>query len=188
VIRPEDVLLGDSLPQGRVIVLDAEGLQTGVGIAELLAVNGAEVEFVSPGFSPLGPRVIATQHTHHIMTRLRAAGVTMTQTSYIRSIGDREVTLVDSYTGDERTVADVAAVVLATSRVPANALEMHLEGKVAQLFTIGDAASPRMFAAPSYEGHKFARYIGEPGAPESIGEVYFRGGFAEGPGADSWAS
>jgi dimethylamine/trimethylamine dehydrogenase len=167
-------------------VLDAEGLQTGVGIAELLAANGAEVEFVSPGFAPLSPRVIATQHTHHIMKRLRAAGVTMSQTTYIRSIGDHEVTLVDTYSGDERKVSDVAAVVLATSREPANELERQLEGKVAQLFTVGDAASPRMFAAASYEGHKFARLIGEPGAPSSIGEVYFKGGFAEGPGADAW--
>ena len=43
-----------------------------------------------------------------------------------------------------------------------------------ELFAIGDAASPRMWAAATYEGHMFARAIGEPGAPTNIGEAYFR--------------
>jgi hypothetical protein len=45
--------------------------------------------------------------------------------------------------------------------------------KVPQLFTIGDALAPRMWAAASFEGHKFARYIGEPNAPQSVADVYF---------------
>jgi hypothetical protein len=54
-----------------------------------------------------------------------------------------------------------------------NALEKELSGKVKQLFTVGDALAARMWATASYEGHKFARYIGEPNAPTSVSEVYF---------------
>jgi hypothetical protein len=31
-----------------------------------------------------------------------------------------------------------------------------------------------MWAAATYEGHMFARAIGEPGAPTSISDAYFR--------------
>jgi hypothetical protein len=30
-----------------------------------------------------------------------------------------------------------------------------------------------MWATASFEGHKFARYIGEPNAPQNIDDVYF---------------
>jgi hypothetical protein len=54
-----------------------------------------------------------------------------------------------------------------------NDLEKDLDGKVAQLFTIGDALAPRMWGAATFEAHKFARFIGEPGAPASIADAYF---------------
>ncbi|MGA7050101.1 MAG: hypothetical protein WBZ37_02310, partial [Mycobacterium sp.] len=49
----------------------------------------------------------------------------------------------------------------------------ELEGKVPQLFTIGDALGVRPLATAAYEGQKFARLIGEPGAPRNVAEVYF---------------
>jgi hypothetical protein len=57
--------------------------------------------------------------------------------------------------------------------VSVNDLEKALESQVPQLFTIGDAAAARMWAAATYEGHMFARLIGEPGAPQSLTEAYF---------------
>ena len=38
---------------GRIVLLDGEGLHTSAGIAELLAASGADVEYVTSGFSPL---------------------------------------------------------------------------------------------------------------------------------------
>jgi hypothetical protein len=83
------------------------------------------------------------------------------------------VTVYDVDTERERTIPDVGTVILATGRVSLSGLEKELEGKVPQLFAIGDAAAARVWATASFEGHKFARYIGEPGAPATIGEVYF---------------
>jgi pyruvate/2-oxoglutarate dehydrogenase complex dihydrolipoamide dehydrogenase (E3) component len=156
-----------------VIILDAEGLHTGVGVAEVLAKAGAEVEYLTPHFAPMSPRVFATQDGHFIIRRLKAAKVRISASTYIGTIGDRQVTAYDVHSGEERVIDDVDAVVLSTGRVPVNDLEPALEGRVAQLFTIGDAAAPRMWATASYEGHKFARFIGEPNAPASISEVYF---------------
>ena len=173
VYRPEEILGGGTLPGGKVIVQDDEGLQTGMALAELLAVNGAEVEFLTPHFLPVSSRVMASQDGRPMVQRLRAAGVTITIMAYIREIGDRQVIVEDVHSDEVRTIDDVDAVVLTTSRVPVNSLEGELEGKVAQLYTIGDALAPRMWGAATYEAHKFARLVGEPGAPASIGEAYF---------------
>lgn len=66
------------------------------------------------------------------------------------------------------------AVILSTAREPVDGLARALDGKVAQLFTIGDALAARMLAAAVYEGQKFARAIGEPGAPATVAEAWFR--------------
>ncbi|MCV7234609.1 hypothetical protein BST20_23135 [Mycobacterium branderi] len=171
---PEEILLGAASPAGKVVLLDNEGLHTGVGVAELLARRGAEVEMLTPSFGPLSPRVHGAQETRPIMERLRAAGVKISPSSYIECIGDHQVTVSDVYSDDGRVIDDVDAVVLSTGRVSINELETQLEGKVAQLFTIGDALAARMWAAASFEGHKFARYIGEPDAPDTVSEAYFR--------------
>jgi hypothetical protein len=73
----------------------------------------------------------------------------------------------------ERVVTGVDAVILATGREPQNALEKELDGKVAQLFSAGDALAPRFWLTAAYEGAKFARLIGEPNAATSIADIYF---------------
>jgi hypothetical protein len=67
---------------------------------------------------------------------------------------------------------------LATGRIPVDGIARELEGKVAQLFTIGDALGVRPWATAAYEGQKFARLIGEPDAPRNVAEIYFS---ADGP-------
>jgi 2,4-dienoyl-CoA reductase-like NADH-dependent reductase (Old Yellow Enzyme family)/thioredoxin reductase len=173
VCRPNDVLLGTVKAAGKVVVLDGEGMHTGGGVAEVLARQGADVELLTPYASPLSARVEAQFEARFIMKRLKEAGVRISNASYISRIDASSVIVFDVDTGAERSIDDVGTVVLATGRTSRNELERELEGKVAQLFVIGDAAAARVWAAASFEGHKFARYIGEPGAPATIGEVYF---------------
>lgn len=173
VYRPEDILLGTANPSGKVVILDGEGYNAGVGIAEVLAKRGAQVEYMTAAFSPVSPRVRGAEETRFIMQRLRAAGVKISPTTYIRKIGDHQVTVFDVYSEEERVIAGVDAVVLSTSRISVNDLERAIEGKVPQLFVVGDAAAARMWAAASFEGQLFARLIGEPAAPKSITELYF---------------
>lgn len=173
VYRPEDVLLGKAHLTGKIVVLDAEGMQTGVGVAELLALQGADVHYLTPHLTPIALRVLATQDAPYIMKRLRSAGVAISTSTYIKTITDHAVTLYDVFSEEEREMKEVDAVILSTGRISVNELEKALEGKVAQLFAIGDAAAARIWPVASYEGQKFARYIGEPNAPATIGEVYF---------------
>jgi 2,4-dienoyl-CoA reductase-like NADH-dependent reductase (Old Yellow Enzyme family)/thioredoxin reductase len=173
VFRPEDILLDGAEPSGRIVLLDGEGYHASTGIAEMLASRGAQVTYVTAGFSPLSPRLIDSFEARAVVQRMKAAGVRFAPTSWARSIGQRTVTLYDVHSGEERT-EDVNAVVLCTGRVPQDDLARELEGKVGQLFTIGDALAARMFAAASYEGQKFARLIGEPDAPATFCETFFR--------------
>lgn len=173
VLRPEDVLVHGQVPTGRVLVLDAEGLHTGVGIAELLATRGATVTLVSPNFSPVSTRLVENFEVRFIMQRLHAAGVTFIPSTWAIAVNDGDVRLYDVYTADERVIT-VDSVVLAGGRVPHDRIARRLAGRVTQLYTVGDAMSARMLAAATYEGHKFARVIGVDGAPRSVGEAYFQ--------------
>ncbi|CAN7342653.1 NAD(P)-binding protein [Phenylobacterium sp. LjRoot219] len=175
VCRPEDVLLGAVRPSGKVVILDGEGINAGVGVAEVLAGRGCTVEFLTPGLSPVSGRVHAAEEGRFIIRRLHAAGVKVSPSTYVRTIGEGELLAYDVVTEEERVIAGVDTLVLATGRMAVNTLEQELEGKVAQLFPIGDAVSARMWATASYEGHLFARFIGEPDAPRSLADVYFGG-------------
>lgn len=178
VLRPEDLLLGGAQPAGRVVLLDGEGLHASAGIAERLATRGCEVLYVTAGFSPLSPRLVDNFEARYVVQRLKAAGVRFVPTTWARRIEARSVTLYDVHTDAERTIEDVGAVLLVTGRAPQDGLARALDGRVGQLFTIGDALAARVLAAASYEGQKFARLIGEPDAPATVREAYFR---ADGP-------
>lgn len=174
VYRPEDILLDAMRPSGRIVVLDGEGLHASAGIAEMLASGGSELTYVHAGFSPLSPRLVDSFEARHVVGRMKTAGVRFASTTWVRSIGEHRVTLYDVHTEEERTIEGVDAVVLVTGRIPQAGLASELERRVKQLFTIGDALAARPLAAATYEGQKFARYIGEAGAPSTICETYFR--------------
>jgi dimethylamine/trimethylamine dehydrogenase len=173
VHRPEDILLQGAAPSGRIVLLDGEGLHASAGIAELLGRKGAEVTYVTAGFSPISPRLIDNFEGRFIIQRMKSAGVRFAPTSWVRRIDDGAIILYDIHTGEERRES-ADAVVLVTGRVPQDTLVRELEGQVAQLFTIGDALAARPLAAATYEGQKFARLIGEPSAPSSICDAFFR--------------
>ncbi len=68
---------------------------------------------------------------------------------------------------------DVDAVVLASTRTPQAALGKELAGRVAQLYVVGDALAPRDLRSATYEGHRFARMVGEENVPRTTGEALF---------------
>jgi pyruvate/2-oxoglutarate dehydrogenase complex dihydrolipoamide dehydrogenase (E3) component len=173
VHRPEEILLGGVRPAGRVFVFDAEGYHTGTGIAEVLAAGGASVQFVTAGYSPVSARNTDNWEERYIVGRMKAHGVRLRPTTWLRRIEQGAVVIYDVHTEQEsREAAD--AVILSTAREPRDGIARALEGRVPQLFTIGDALAARMLAAATYEGQKFARLIGEPGAPATVTEAWFR--------------
>jgi thioredoxin reductase len=173
VFCPEDILHRGARPSGEVIVLDGEGTHASSGIAELLGRAGAKVTMISSGYAPFSNRLLFAFESDPVVSRLAEANVTLRPASWVASIGDREVEVVDIASGRTSLIGEIDAVVLATGRLPTDELARQLEGKVAQLFTVGDALGVRPLASAAYEGHKFARLIGEPNGPRSVAEVYF---------------
>jgi glycine/D-amino acid oxidase-like deaminating enzyme len=173
VFTPEDILVNGERPTGRIVIADAEGIHTGVGIAEMLADAGAQVELVSPGFAPVDADLFGTSEVGFIVGRLRAASVGLVTQTWIRGMDEHTVTVYDVFTDQDRVIDDVGAVVMCTFREPQDALATELEGRVRQLFTVGDALAARSLAAAAYEGQMFARMIGEAGAPASFIEAYW---------------
>jgi 2,4-dienoyl-CoA reductase-like NADH-dependent reductase (Old Yellow Enzyme family) len=173
VYRPEQILMGSSMPSGHVVLLDCEGHHASVGVAEVLSGNGCHIEYLTPGFQPVSPSHIPNHDYEPLVERLKKANVTLAPTTYIRQIGDHQVHLYDVITKQERTVESVDAVVLCTSRLPVDELSRDLAGRVPLVYTIGDAYAARPFATAAFEGHKFARFVGEPGVPRTTSEAYF---------------
>jgi 2,4-dienoyl-CoA reductase-like NADH-dependent reductase (Old Yellow Enzyme family)/thioredoxin reductase len=173
VYSPEEVILNDRRPRGRVVVLDDEGLNAGVGVAEVLAREGCEVEIVSRWLH-IAHNLFGTFELPLVIPQLRNLGVRLTPQTYVKSIGDRTVTVFDVFTNREEVRETIDGVVLVTMRRPVNELSAALDGKVEQLFTIGDALSPRGHAEAYYEGGYFGRLIGEPEAPKTFADAFFR--------------
>jgi 2,4-dienoyl-CoA reductase-like NADH-dependent reductase (Old Yellow Enzyme family)/pyruvate/2-oxoglutarate dehydrogenase complex dihydrolipoamide dehydrogenase (E3) component len=172
VYTPEQILAEGAAPRGRVVILDEEQFHAGVGIAEVLATSGAKVEIVTRDFSSIGPALFGSLEFPFIYPRLQQLGVKMTTMHYVKEIGDHTVTVFDILTNDEE-VREVDAVVLATMRRPINELSSYLVSQLDQVYTIGDALSPRLLFDATYEGQRFARWVGEPDVPTNSGAAIF---------------
>lgn len=173
VFTPEAILDGTAIPRGRIVLLDGEGTHASTGIAEMLGAQGAEVTMVSANYAPFSQRSLMAFEGAAMARRMAAAGVTLIPASWASRIGERSVTLFEINGGRETEIA-ADAVVLATGRLSRDGLGAELEGKIDQLFVIGDAMAVRPWATAAYEGQKFARLIGAAGAPRSVGEAWFR--------------
>ncbi len=170
VLTPEDVIEGGKRPKGSVIVFDEERITTGAGIAELLAEKGANVTLVTRWLAPfqhMGSQIVTVE-----VPRLKKLGVKILTSTFIKKIEGKRVTLYDVDTLEPFTM-DVDALVMATGRRADSALLKELENAAEQVFAIGDALSPRGLTSAIQEGHRYARVIGEPGAPRNFTEYYF---------------
>ena len=172
VFRADELAESGQNPAGRVVLLDGEGLHLASGLAERMAGAGAEVLHVTADFSPVSARIADAFEARFVVARMKQAGVRHLPGQWASRIEHGAVVLRDLHTGEERREA-ADAVVLATGRVPQDGLARALEGKVAQLYTVGDALAARMLAAATFEGHRFARLVGEPGAPADFAEAFF---------------
>jgi 2,4-dienoyl-CoA reductase-like NADH-dependent reductase (Old Yellow Enzyme family) len=172
VITPEQVLEDGARPTGKVVILDDEGINTGAGIAQLLAQGGTRIELITRWMQH-AENVVYTLESAFIIPILKSLGVMLVTQTYVKEIGNHEVTLFDVFTNEQRVVTEVNGVVLATMRRPIAGLASELDGAVEQLFLVGDALAPRGVAEATYEGHRFARFIGEENAPSSFADAYF---------------
>jgi 2,4-dienoyl-CoA reductase-like NADH-dependent reductase (Old Yellow Enzyme family)/thioredoxin reductase len=172
IYTPEQIIEGGVRPTGKVLILDEEGINTAAGIAEMLAEGGAQVTMLTRWLQPL-QHMVGTLEFALELPRLKSLGVTLMPMTFIKELGNHTATIFDVFTNAETDIDDVSAVVMATGRRADLGLARALDGKVAQLFSVGDAMAPRGLTEAIHEGHRYARLLGEEGAPSNFTELFF---------------
>ncbi len=152
-----DVLLGKAPPGQRVMVIDDQGGQESTGAAEFLLDQKRQVEIVTPHYS-VGEDIGPTNKPP-VYARLFAKGAKMQATWELRGIKDGTVCLRNYYGGNEIERNDVDVLVYSYGGHPVDHLALALEGKVAELYNVGDSYAPRSLHHAVVEAHKYARQV-----------------------------
>ena len=142
----------------RLVILEETGFYLPLGLAEILAKGGVEVEIVTPR-ALVGEDVMRTLDLSFVMPRLEEAGVVCTtQTNVDKIEGDR-VHVRSVWGGQPRAIEGVDTVVISMLRSPNDALYRALEGRVAELHRVGDVLAPRRPVQSMYEGEELGRAL-----------------------------
>jgi dimethylamine/trimethylamine dehydrogenase len=167
VLTPEQVMTEGKRPPGkRVVVYDGEGYYVASGMAELLALEGYDVELVTP-FDVVAPVTDETLEGPLLRRRLHDIGITMHRNLEMTAIEPGHVSCKTDF--DEATELEADGVVLVTQRRSDDAL-YHLLRSDARLadegieavYRIGDCVAPRMIADCIFDGHRLGREIDSP--------------------------
>lgn len=133
VIDALDVLSGDKVPGGNVLVLG--GGMTGVETAEFMAEHNRAVTVLE-----MRPDIALDEGMiprAFLMPRLAAKGVQKIVNAKVETINQDGVTYVSD--GEEKTVKGFDTIVLALGVKSNNPLEEQLKDQVKELYVIGDA-------------------------------------------------
>lgn len=150
VVTAWEVLQNKANVGHAVIVADWRCDWVGPGVAELLAAQGCAVRLCVNG--EMAGAKIQSYVRHHIVGRLHSLGVDVTP--YLRLFGADGDTVYFQHviTGDAMLCEDADTLVLACGHESADDLHAALEGKVAELYAVGDCLSPRTAEEAVLEG------------------------------------
>jgi dimethylamine/trimethylamine dehydrogenase len=177
VLTPDDIMAGirPEGAQGKLLIYDDDHYYMGSVIAEQLVAEGCQVILATPQ-SIVASWTINTLEQHFIQSQLLNIGVDIITNHKLQKITEETVELTCSYSGQARTV-EAASVVMVVSRLPEHTLFQELvanpdrlrEAGIKTIKRIGDCHGPSIIAAAVYEGHRFARELGQ-----DTPEIWFR--------------
>lgn len=147
MLTADQVINGASLMGPNVVVWG--GSQQGIQVAELLASQGKRVTIVEEK-EKVGKDIVTTERLG-FLRRLSQLGVeVLTQCSVVRG-GAEGITLLDN--GEER-VLQAANLVVAVGRSSNQGLWGALQGRIEELYIIGDALAPRKSLNAIWDGFR----------------------------------
>jgi dimethylamine/trimethylamine dehydrogenase len=165
VLTPEQVMLDGKRPPGRrVVVYDGDGYFMAPGLAELLALEGHEVELVT-SLHEVSPFSYETLEQAFLRRRLHELGVGMRQETVVTAVEPGRITAEHELEG--AIALEAEAIVLVTQRLSDESLYLGLkadpealvEAGVEGLYRIGDCVAPQLVADAIFDGHRLAREI-----------------------------
>jgi NADH dehydrogenase FAD-containing subunit len=98
---------------------------------------------------------------HYLSQRLAEKGVTILTSTKVKELG-KGYALVEDASGT-RKIEGFDTIVLAVGSKPDDRIAKELEGKVPELYVIGDASKPGEALQAVYEGEETAINIGSSG-------------------------
>jgi dimethylamine/trimethylamine dehydrogenase len=167
IFTPDDLMDGQ-LPKGKVVLYDDDHYYMGGVLAELLAVQGAEVTFITPS-AYVSDWTNNTLEQATIHSRLAHLGVRIVLNRGVSEIAADHVISDCVYTGQtDRYEAE--AVVMVASRLGNDAIYRDLlarqqewaDAGIRSVKIFGDAEAPGPIAWATYAGHRYARELDEP--------------------------
>jgi 2,4-dienoyl-CoA reductase-like NADH-dependent reductase (Old Yellow Enzyme family) len=159
VFTPSDVILGKAKIGKKAVIWDARQDITAIAVAEILADKGAQVQIIAPTPFVGSLDQIKDQTWFHSIPRILKKGVVLTPQTFLFMIADKTLTVIDIHTMDAREITDVDTVVLIAGKNPVDNLYNELEGKVKELYKIGDARNPHTMGSANRDGHTVGRWI-----------------------------
>jgi len=166
LLTPDDIMSGNR-PGGSVLIYDDDHYYMGSVIAEQLVADGCHVTLVTP-HPVVASWTDYTLEQNRIQSRLLELGVELLTSHKLQAINTLEITLACVFSGKTQLV-NASSVVMITSRLPLDAVYQELAAEtdrlrdsgIVTLKQIGDCHGPATIAAAVYEGHRFARELGE---------------------------
>ncbi|HLH62464.1 MAG TPA: mycofactocin system FadH/OYE family oxidoreductase 2 [Ktedonobacteraceae bacterium] len=142
-----------------VLVYDTIGFHQATSTAEWLAERGCQIEVVTPQFY-VGGDLGITLDIELWYRRVLAKGARLTANHFLASLERGSATIVNNYTGQSRQIEQLALVVMATPQVANDSLYRQLQGRVKELYRVGDCVAPRRVEHAILDGERVARALG----------------------------
>jgi hypothetical protein len=142
-----------------VLVYDTIGFHQATSTAELLADQGCIVEIVTGQFY-VGGDLGITLDLELWYRRALAKGIRLTANHFLANVGPHSATIINNYTGQPRQLEQVALAVMATPQTANDELYFQLQGKVKELYRVGDCVAPRRVEHAILDGERAARSLG----------------------------
>jgi NADPH-dependent 2,4-dienoyl-CoA reductase/sulfur reductase-like enzyme len=146
------ILRGERLKGQRVMILDEMDSHGVLSVAEMLAMEGRNVEIVTEDWY-VGRDLVATHDIVSWMQRTMALGVVMTPHTTVTRIEPGQVIVTDRFVEGERAIA-ADIVVLGTYDRPSQELYFALKGHIPRLMRAGDCVAPRRIEQAIAEGRR----------------------------------
>jgi 2,4-dienoyl-CoA reductase-like NADH-dependent reductase (Old Yellow Enzyme family)/thioredoxin reductase len=147
----DDVLSGGADIGDKVLVVGGGG--TGAEIADYLSEAGKRVTLVEMLEDIASDLIIHLQH--YLKQRLGEKGVTIHTSTQVKELGKGYAMIEDA--SGIRKLDNFDSIILALGSEKSNdAVYKNLEGKVSELYVIGDAREPREIVDAVYEGEEIA--------------------------------
>ena len=142
---------------GEVVIADWRGDWIGVGIAQLLALEGRHVRLVTTGHAPgIG---MPAHVRDHVVGELARLNVEIVPNARLFGVDDDTAYCQHTMTDEAIVLEDVETLVLALGHRSQDDLLTELDGQDVDVHVIGDALSPRTAEEAVLEGLKVAALL-----------------------------